>query len=85
MVCFDVPVIYMGNRQSKVNGGVCQGKYYSGLDGSHLKNHSNTETTLKVVSATYSLVCFVSLKEDTSETKKKMFFISLQKHFSFLK
>ena len=76
LVCFDVPVIYMGNRHCKVSGGVYQGKYYSGLDGSHLKNHSSTETTLKVVSATYLLVCFVSLKEDTSETKKNVFYFT---------
>ena len=73
LVCFDVPVIYMGNRHCKVNGGVCQGKYCSGLNGSHFKDDSSTETTLKVVSATYLLVCFVSLKEGTSETQKNVF------------
>ena len=37
---------------------------------------------LKVVSATFLLVCFLSLKESTCETRKK-FLISLQKLFSF--
>ena len=39
---------------------------------------------LKVVSATFLLVCFVCLKESTCETMK-MLFISLRKLFSFLR
>ena len=39
---------------------------------------------LKVVSATFLLVCFVYLKLNTCETRK-MFFVSLQKLFPFLK
>ena len=38
--------------------------------------------SLKVVSATFLLVCFLNLKESTCETRKKKF-ISLQKLFSF--
>ena len=37
---------------------------------------------LKVVSATFVLVCFLSLNESTSQTKKKKF-ISLRKFFLF--
>ena len=39
---------------------------------------------LKVVSATFLLVCFACLKENTCE-KMKNFFISLRKLFSFSK
>ena len=39
---------------------------------------------LKVVSTTFLLVCFVYLKLNTCETRK-MFFVSLQKLFPFLK
>ena len=39
-------------------------------------------TLLKIESATFFLVCFLSLKESPFETRK-MFFISLQKLFSF--
>ena len=44
----------------------------------------NHLTILKVVSATFLLVCFACLKERTCETRK-MFFISLRKLFSFLR
>ena len=37
---------------------------------------------LKVVSATFVLVCFLSLNESTCQTRKSVF-ISLQKLFSF--
>ena len=37
---------------------------------------------LKVVSATFLLVCFLSLKKSTCETRKNIFFISLQKLIS---
>ena len=39
---------------------------------------------LKVVSATFLLVCIVCLKERTCETRKHVFFISRQKLFLFL-
>ena len=39
---------------------------------------------LKVVSATFLLVCFLCLNESTSETNK-MFFIALRKLFLFLR
>ena len=42
-------------------------------------------TTFKVVSAVFLLFYFVSLKDSTCETRKNVFFISLQKLFSFLR
>ena len=38
---------------------------------------------LKVVSATFLLVCFLSLNENTCQTSKKKFFVSLEKLVSF--
>ena len=38
---------------------------------------------LKVVSATFLLVCFLSLQGSTCEIRKNVFFFSLQKFFSF--
>ena len=48
----------------------------------NLLNVYKKSNALKVVSATFLLVCFSSLKESTYETRK-MFFISLRKLFSF--
>ena len=44
-----------------------------------------TSHALKVVSATFLLVCFVCLKESTSETKKNAFYFTLFFSFSFLR
>ena len=40
---------------------------------------------LKFVSTTFLLFCFLSVKGSFCETKKNLFFISLQKFFSFSK
>ena len=50
----------------------------------NFKFYLNIFIFLKVVSATFLLVCILSLNESTCQTRK-MFFISLQKLFSFLR
>ena len=41
--------------------------------------------SLKTVSATFLLVCFVCLKESTLEARKKNFFLSHRKPYSLLR
>ena len=46
-------------------------------------NNKENKTKLKVVSATFLQVCFVCLKESTSEARKNVFYFTML--FSFLK
>ena len=41
-----------------------------------LRKQTSKKDTLKVVSATFLLVCFLHLKESTSETRKNVFYFT---------
>ena len=41
-----------------------------------VKNHKNHKMSLKVVPTTFSLVCFVCLKESACETRKNVFYFT---------
>ena len=64
-----------------------KGKYTLGYTCSQFYNflkeflHFLRLHVLKVVSATFMLVCFVSLKEGTCETRKNVFYFTSKAHF----
>ena len=55
-------------------------KNATGVDTSSFAKKTDL-ANLKVVSATFLLVCFVSLKESTCETRKNVFYFSLKALF----